>query len=47
MKKILLTTSDFQTVPVADTTRAAIMIMIMILIIALIYRVFMLHQALC
>lgn len=48
MKEILLTASDFCTVP-SDATRAAIMIMIMILImiIALIYRVFMRCQALC
>ena len=48
LKESLLTASDFRTVP-ADATRAASMIMIMILImvIAPISRVFLPRQALC
>lgn len=48
LEEILLTASDFQTGP-ADTTRATIMMMILILmmVIAPIHSVFVLCQALC
>lgn len=46
LKETILPTSYFCTVPAADTTGAAKMIMILIMITALIYRVVMLCQAL-